>query len=217
VTTPATTTVPATTTPPAEPDNLLGALRVTLAELHAAATGEAGTQVRTLKQRTGTIADVVRRGVAIIGELIAALARGMEVAANLILGADAVFALLEVVLDSLDAMVVAVGGTVAYLTSQKDGAGGPSNAADLSALDALRGPLAEAKAFLGESGMVAAVLPNPSELGGIRRELANLLGSRVDPKLKTTGSLGALGAAIAPPGAPAPTTNSAAAGGPQGR
>ncbi len=197
------------------PDTILGVLHLTLVELNEAILGEAGAQVRTLKQRTGTIADIVRRGVAIISELMVALAKGMEVAGNLILGADAVFALLEVVLDTLDAMVYAVGGTVAYLSGAKDG-----GAPDLSALETLRGPLAEAKAFLGESGLVADLLPSPSEVGGIRKELAILLGSRADPKQKTTGTLGALEAAIAatpPPAPPLGANNPAAAGGPQGR
>lgn len=195
------------------PDSILGALHLTVVELNEAIRGEAGDQVRTLKQRTGTIADIVRKGVTIIRELMVALAKGMEVAGNLILGADAVFALLEVVLDTLDAMVYAVGGTVAYLAGEKEG-----GAPDLSALDSLRAPLAEAKAFLGENGLVAALLPSPSEIGGIRKELAILLGSRADPKYATTGTLGALEAAIAPPGAPAPgNNNSAAPGGPQGR
>jgi hypothetical protein len=159
--------------------------------------------------------------VAIISELMVALAKGMEVAGNLILGADAVFALLEVVLDTLDAMVYAVGGTVAYLSGAKEG-----GAADLSALDSLRAPLAEAKAFLGENGLVADLLPSPSAIAGIRKELAVLLGNRVDLQLKTTGTLGALETAIALPGAPPPaspapasqgTTSSPASSGPQGR
>lgn len=179
------------------PDSILGALHLTVVELNEAIHGEAGAQVKTLKQRQGTIATIVRKGVAIISELMVALAKGMEVAGNLILGADAVFALLEVVLETLDAMVYAVGGTVAYLSGAKEG-----GAADLSALDSLRAPLAEAKAFLGESGLVADLMPSPSAIGGIRKELAVLLGSRVDLKLKTTGTLGALEAAIALPGAP---------------
>lgn len=209
------------------PDSILGALHLTVVELNEAIHAEAGAQIKTLKQRTGTIATIVRKGVAIISELMVALAKGMEVAGNLILGADAVFALLEVVLDTLDAMVYAVGGTVAYLAGEKEG-----GAADLSALDSLRAPLAEAKAFLGENGLVAELLPSPNAIAGIRKELAVLLGSRVDLKLKTTGTLGALEAAIALPGAPAspgapppaspapasPGVNSSpASSGPQGR
>lgn len=193
------------------PDSILGALHLTVVELNEAIHGEAGAQVKTLKQRQGTIATIVRKGVAIISELMVALAKGMEVAGNLILGADAVFALLEVVLETLDAMVYAVGGTVAYLSGAKEGA-----AADLSALDSLRAPLAEAKAFLGENGLVADLLPSPSAIGGIRKELAVLLGNRVDLKAKTTGTLGALEAAIALPGAPAPASpSSPAPSGPQ--
>lgn len=223
---PAPGSVPAPTSGPVDrtPDSILGALRLTLVELNEAILGEAGTQVKTLKQRTGPVADVVRKGVALIAQLMTALAKGMEIAGNLILGADAVFALLEVVLDTLDAMIYAVGGTVAYLASEKDG-----GAPDLSALDTLRAPLAEAKAFLGENGLVAELLPAPHEISGIRRELAILVGSRADPKYATTGTLGALAAAIALPGAPAPAApnapapapapanNSAAPNGPQGR
>jgi hypothetical protein len=203
------------------PDSLLGVLRLTLAELHEAVVGEAGVQVRTLKQRTGTIADIVRRGVALISELMVALAKGMEVAGNLILGADAVFALLEVVLDTLDAMVYAVGGTVAYLTSKQED-GEAQGSPDLGGLEALRGPLAEAKAFLADSGMVADLMPRPAEVFGVRKEIARLLGSRVDPTEKTTGSLGALEAAIAVTGAPPPAPANGSAnisapkGGPQG-
>jgi hypothetical protein len=151
-------------------------LHLTVVELNEAIHGEAGAQVKTSSSGTGTIATIVRKGVAIISELMVALAKGMEVAGNLILGADAVFALLEVVLDTLDAMVYAVGGTVAYLSGAKEG-----GAADLSALDSLRAPLAEAKAFLGESGLVADLLPSPSARSAASaRSSAILLGSRAD-------------------------------------
>jgi hypothetical protein len=194
------------TTPPAaaEPTSLLGALNQTLVELHAAALGAPGEKVRTLERRTGAVAHVVRRGLSLIVELIAALARGIAAASDLILGADAVFALVEVVLDTLDAMVEAVGGVVTHIGKSGGAQGGDADAG-VPALAAVRGPIGEAQKFLADDGVVADLMPSPAELAAVRKQLALLLGARADPRATGLGSLGELADAIAPGGPTRPS------------
>lgn len=176
-------------------ENLLHALRDSLADFRVQVEGEPGRKVRALGPQSGTIHDLSLTVLSTVADALAWLGNALGDALRLLQSVDALQALLEVARDLLGSL------------SQGLSFGGLPEAYGLDPrpFQAVGEAVGTGRDALALGARVVGLVPAPEDVAAIRKELVLLLGRRVDPSAPNEGSLGALLMALKPGAAPSPS------------